>query len=86
MAVRELLSWCAALTIGFGGALLVASVAFNALDSIGVYETSSDCREILCDVNWLTVALTAAGGLALGVWLTARARRWIGSRFTEPAP
>ena len=84
--MRAFLTWCGALTIGFGGGWLVFSIVFNVLDTFGVYETSANdpCHEILCDVNWFAVAMTVAGGLALSVWLTWKARRWIEPRFPGP--
>lgn len=84
--MRAVLSWCAALAVGFGAAWIVASVAYTVLDSLGLDETNRDCHEILCDVNWLTVALVVAGWLALGAWLTGKARSWIESRFSSPVP
>jgi hypothetical protein len=86
--MRGFWSWCGAVTIGFGGGWLAFSIAFNVLDEFGVYETTANdpCHEILCDINWFTVAMTVAAGLTFSAWLTGRARRWIESRFTRPAP
>lgn len=84
--MRGFLTWCGALTIGFGGAALVASGAFGALDGSGVIDAMSTCGEILCDSDVAVFALTFAAWLALGAWLTAKARRWIQSRFSPPAP
>ena len=80
--IRGFLTWCGALTVGFGAAGLVVSVAFNALDAIGLLDAIHNCREILCDSDVAVFVLTFAVWLALGAWLTARARRWIESRLS----
>ena len=82
--MRGVLSWSAALAIGFGGAWVVASIAFTVLDGLGLDKTNRDCHEILCDVNWLPVALLGATSQALGAWLTGKARGCIASRLRPP--
>jgi hypothetical protein len=84
--MRGALTWSAALTFGFGVSGLVASAVFNALDGIGLLDWLSTCGEVLCDADIVAFALTVAGWLALGAWLTWRTRRWIESRFSPPAP
>ena len=83
--MRGFLTWCGALTIGFGAAGIVASGAFNALDGIGVIDAMSTCGEILCDSLVGVFTVTFAVWLSLGAWLTVKARRWIESRFSPPA-
>ena len=79
--MRGFLCWCAALVVGFGAGGLVVSAAFNALDGAGLLDAS--CGEILCDADGAALALAFAAWLALGAWLTMKARRWIGSRLSR---
>jgi hypothetical protein len=79
--MRGFLAWCGALTVGFGAAGLVVSVAFNVLDAILPVDWTGTCGEILCNSLIAVLILTFAVWLVLGAWLTARARRWIESRL-----
>jgi hypothetical protein len=81
--MRGFLTWCGALTVGFGPAGLVVSVAFNVADEIGLIPVGT-CRKILCDSVVAAIAMTFALWLVLGAWLTVRARQWIESRFSVP--
>ena len=82
--MRGFLTWCGALTVGFGAAGLVVSVAFNVLDEILPVDWTGTCGEILCDSLIAVLILTFAVWLALGAWLTVMARRWIESRISVP--
>ena len=82
--IRAWVIACGALLAACVISIVVTSIAFNALDAAGFYDTGEDCRTLFCDVRWGRVVLTLAIGFALMGVLAVRLNRAAYRRWGAP--